>query len=129
MSLALVQDSTDTELGPTFDDFWLLYPRRVAKKDAKKAWARISGADQVKALTAMVQWRRIWANKELEYLPHPASWLNGERWEDELPTASTGAAHASHVVVSGGPTAVATGAARAAIPQSVRDVIAKLRAK
>jgi hypothetical protein len=127
MSLALVKDSTDLENTATFDDFWLLYPRRVAKKDANKAWARMSETDRVKALTAMVQWRRIWAQKELEYLPHPASWLNGERWDDEIPSAtSANFAHASHVPV----TANGSGAfERSTIPQSVKDVIAKLRAK
>lgn len=69
----------------SFNEFWLLYPRRVAKKDAVRAWARVPTDLHVTVLVALASWRRVWAQKDIEYLPYPASWLNGERWEDELP--------------------------------------------
>ncbi len=69
----------------TFEDFWVLYPRHAAKKDAKKMWARIPEGLHVTILTALVAWRQVWRDKDTEFLPHPATWLNGERWEDELP--------------------------------------------
>jgi len=67
----------------TFDDFWALYPRHDAKKDARKAWDRVDPAlhDQiVVALEWQVQ-REQW--QDPHYIPLPASWLRGERWEDE----------------------------------------------
>lgn len=113
----------------TFEDFWLMYPKRVARKEALKAWDRLTDADKVAALTALVDWRREWMKKDLQYVPHASSWLNGERWTDELPSPAVAtASHASHVVV----TASGSGShqnSRAAIPDNVKAVLAKLRAK
>ena len=70
---------------PCFEDFWLLYPRHVAKLAARKAWAKVDPVAHVAILEALVSWRPVWRDKDPEYLPHAATWLNGERWEDELP--------------------------------------------
>lgn len=93
-----IQQPADSEPLPTgFDAFWTLYPRHVAKKDARRAWDRIPAAEHDAILTALVGWRRVWLRRaEIEYIPHPATWLNGERWTDELPqpiAQSTSAAH------------------------------------
>src|SRR6185312_511968 len=75
-----------TESADLFAEFWLIYPRHVAKVAAKRAWLRLTRREKVAALDALVAWRRIWLQRdEPEFIPHPASWLNGERWEDELP--------------------------------------------
>jgi len=69
-----------------FAEFWLIYPRHACKLRAKRAWLRLNKGERVAALEALVHWRQIWIQRdEPEYIPHPASWLNGERWEDELP--------------------------------------------
>jgi DNA replication protein DnaC len=57
----------------------------------------------------------------MEYVPHPATWLNGERWEDELPVAIA-SSHASHQPAQSTPLP-----ARTTIPEHVRAVLAKLR--
>lgn len=69
----------------TWDNFWTVWPRRVARKEAQRAWDRLTPAERQEALTALPDWRRVWAGKETQYIPHPATWLNGARWEDELP--------------------------------------------
>jgi hypothetical protein len=68
-----------------FNDFWNLYPRKQAKKKAQDAWRKIK-ADELPAIlnglrTAMQaeQWQRDGG----QFVPLPASWLNGRRWEDE----------------------------------------------
>ena len=124
-ALALVQEqdnAREIEYAAAFEDFWLLYPRRVAKKDAKAAWAKMREADRRASLVACVAWRRVWSMSEPEYLPYPATWLNGERWEDELPVAAQ-STHASHVIAKP-PENV-----RGAIPAHVQAVLDKLRAK
>lgn len=69
-----------------FSDFWGMYPRRVAKKDARKAWEKIPPIYHNQILVALFEWRRIWLDRnEIEFIPHPATWLNGERWEDDFP--------------------------------------------
>src|SRR6185369_6134585 len=71
---------------PTFDDVWLLYPKHVARKAAAHAWNRLKPEDQVAALVAAITWRRIWLKRgEIDFVPHAATWLNGERWTDDLP--------------------------------------------
>ena len=125
MALTIVNtDNSDTatENCATFDDFWLLYPRRVARRDAMKAWAQMTAAEQMAAVVAMVDWRRVWATKDKEFLPYPATWLRGGRWEDELPETDgpTSGAHAAAALPQPGE--------RVAMPEKVRAVLAKLRA-
>lgn len=66
----------------TFDDFWAGYPRKIAKKAARKAWdSAIADTDPdviVAALTANPP-----SAKEVRHIPYASTWLNGERWNDE----------------------------------------------
>lgn len=121
MNLALVTEQPAME-AVEFEDFWLMYPRRIAKKDAREAWAKMSSRDRIAALTALVDWRRVWiARGEMDFVPYPASWLRGERWEDELPSDCT-PMHASQVAAK-----LPDDSPRGAMPDSVRAVLAKLR--
>lgn len=64
-----------------FDEFWTAYPRKVGKADARKAWAkalRRVNADKIVAAVREYPFR-----DDLTFVPHPASWLNGGRWEDD----------------------------------------------
>ena len=69
-----------------FDEFWSLYPRKIAKATARKAWAKLSAEQQLMAAKAIDTHCQYWSAKEteLEFIPHPATWINQERWEDEL---------------------------------------------
>ena len=69
-----------------FDEFWSLYPRKIAKATARKAWAKLSAEQQLMAAKAIDTHCQYWKAKEteLEFIPYPATWLNNERWEDEL---------------------------------------------
>ena len=69
-----------------FDEFWSLYPRKIAKATARKAWGRLSPEQQLMAAKAIDTHCQYWRTKEteLEFIPHCATWLNQERWEDEL---------------------------------------------
>ena len=31
-----------------------------------------------------VQNKTVWKDKDQQYIPHPSTWLNGQRWEDEV---------------------------------------------
>jgi hypothetical protein len=71
-----------------FDVFWSEYPRRIAKKDAIKAWMRLKITAELfdEILIAVRDQRRItWAETSINFIPYPASWLNGERWADDVP--------------------------------------------
>lgn len=69
-----------------FADFWTAYPRRVGRGAAIKAWktaAKKTDADAI--ISAAVSFAASVRSKDPEFIPHPSSWLNGERWADERP--------------------------------------------
>lgn len=67
-------------------DFWSIYPRKVAKAHARKMWARLTASQKFAATQSLPMHVRYWAaaGRDAERIPHPGSWLGGERWEDEL---------------------------------------------
>src|SRR5260370_32850231 len=71
-----------------FDTFWKLYPRKVAKKAARKAWMKIAPGPQLQQIIidALVKQQASDQWSEWQFIPYPATWLNGERWDDEVPT-------------------------------------------
>ena len=85
MKLVINESNPATEPDP-FDQFWKLYPRRVAKADARKAWAKIRAEDRQKILEVLPDHLKQdqWTKDGGQFIPYPASWLNGERWEDDL---------------------------------------------
>lgn len=70
-----------------FDAFWAVYPRKVGKGDAKKAFAKVKAPVSVliNAVNTQKQSQQ-WLRNDGQYIPNPATWLNQGRWEDELPT-------------------------------------------
>lgn len=92
------QVSTETP-SVSFDRFWKLYPRKTKRKDALKVWEKIAPSpDLVQTiLAALAKWAtcRDWTKEGGRYVPHPTVWLNGERWNDELP-AGTAPAQSHH---------------------------------
>jgi hypothetical protein len=107
----------------TFDDFWALYPRRVAKKAARLAWSKIPPSQHVEILQALLAWAKVWSGMELCYIAHPASWLNGERWSDELPTGVVTSTSSSHVPFIPSPIEP-----RSPMPANVAAALARIRA-
>jgi hypothetical protein len=71
---------------PMFEKFWTIYPRKINKKKASEAFAKLKREDQESALEALPDHVKYWQLKqtESEFIPHASSWLNGWRWEDEL---------------------------------------------
>lgn len=69
-------------------DFWPEYPRKVSKFAARKVWLRIRPWNQATcdAIAAgLARWVKYWRNHDTDqqFIPYPATWLNGHRWEDE----------------------------------------------
>jgi hypothetical protein len=81
----------DTSSCPTFERFWNVYPRREAKRDAFKAWLKLKPtAPLVDRIVDDVEDRvrtKVWRLVERQFIPLPATYIRGERWEDERPKA------------------------------------------
>ena len=71
-----------------FQRFWEAYPRKVGKKSARRAF---DGAEVPldRLLEALARQRGDpqWKRENGRFIPHPATWLNQGRWEDEVPGA------------------------------------------
>lgn len=71
-----------------FDSFWTQYPRKVAKQSAQKAWdkLKVDGELYTLIMKSLIQQSKSqdWTKDGGKYIPHPATWLNGHRWEDEV---------------------------------------------
>jgi len=71
-----------------FNEFYKLYPRHVGKLAAMKAWdkaLRYAPASQIIA-GLQAQLHEL-AAKDMQFIPHPTTWLNQGRWMDEPDTA------------------------------------------
>lgn len=71
-----------------FSEFWQAYPKKVGKAQARKAWTKTQGkrpelAVILGALSAAKESDQ-WQGDEGRYIPHPATWINAERWSDEM---------------------------------------------
>lgn len=69
-----------------FEKFWAAYPKKVGKQAAKKAFNRIKDVP-VQTMIDAVEYQRStaqWTQNNGQYIPHPATWLNQGRWEDEV---------------------------------------------
>ena len=80
----------NTPLPPTgelFGEFWVAYPRKVGKANCQK-WFEKHKVDR-KTLDAMLtsiaylKTTEQWKKDDGKFIPHPQTWLNGRRWEDE----------------------------------------------
>lgn len=70
----------------TFAEFWDLYPRRVGKMAATKAYQHALGVDTHQAIMAGLARFKDWLkrnNVPEDKTPHPSTWLNAGRWMDE----------------------------------------------
>ena len=71
-----------------FDEFWAAYPRKVGKAYARTAWRKAlkRGADPAVVTAAVPKHTAYWraTNTPAQYIPYPATWLNGERYDDEI---------------------------------------------
>ena len=72
-----------------FSEFWQMYPRKTAKKKALQAWDKLKLTEEL--FTTIMSKLELfikseqWTKDNGQFIPYPATWLNGSRWEDELP--------------------------------------------
>lgn len=77
--------SSSADADGAFTEFWSIYPRKVSKPDAQRAWAKaIKRADPELIIAGLRRHLPIWVSAEVQFIPHAATWLNGERWGDEV---------------------------------------------
>lgn len=77
-----------------FDQFWAEYPRKVGKKAAEAAFKKLKLTQteftRLLASLAVQKASDQWNRQGVQYVPHPATWLNQRRWEDDPLAYGTG---------------------------------------
>lgn len=72
-----------------FKGFWKVYPKKQSKKDAEKAFKAIPGLNEalLEKIVAAVKAASLseqWAKDRGMFIPLPATYIRGQKWEDEL---------------------------------------------
>ena len=74
----------------SFDVFWKAYPKKKAKESARKAWLKLKPSESLvnEIIQAVERSAKSvdWQKENGKYIPLPATYLNGKRWEDEEKT-------------------------------------------
>jgi len=75
-----------------FEQFWKLYPKKKSQKDAKKAWAKLAPDQELRSslITALGKQclQHDWIKDGGQYVPLASTWINGEKWTDEVGPAT-----------------------------------------
>jgi len=69
-----------------FDTFWNNYPK---KTDRKRALVSFNKLSKINADSATKDCKVRFVETEKRYIPNPTTYLNGERWNDELPNGQS----------------------------------------
>lgn len=70
-----------------FERFWLAYPEKIGKGKAYDSWKKISLPIQelcIQVIQSQVSANHFRGKDGVDYIPHPTTWLNQKRWEDEV---------------------------------------------
>lgn len=81
------ESKKDSFIQEWFDEFWQAYPVKQAKQTALKSWEKLRPDKPLfETILAAIAQQKTWPSWNSGYTPHPATWLNGRRWEDAPPT-------------------------------------------
>lgn len=69
---------------PQFEQFWSMYPRKSAKGTARRAWSKAITKTDPQTIIAAASRYADDPNREPTFTAHAATWLNGERWDDDM---------------------------------------------
>ncbi len=79
--------SAPSALDVAFQEFWNVYPKKVGKVSAFKAWQKIKPDTATRdRVRSALDWQILseqWQRDNGQFIPNPATWLNQGRWDDE----------------------------------------------
>jgi len=74
---------TEVLIWPTFEDFWIMYDKKVGdKKKIKKKWDKLKQMDKEIIMDYLPMYKGAEPNKK--FRKNPETFLNNESWNDEL---------------------------------------------
>jgi hypothetical protein len=78
-----IKNTNKEYIASEFETFWKLYPRKVGRGAAEKAFTKAllkSSADEI--MSGLMNYAQSRNLPEMQFIPHAATWLNQERWAD-----------------------------------------------
>ena len=73
-----------------FEEFWKLYPKKQSKKISEKSWNKLNPSTDLfkKIIFSLEAHKKTeqWTKENGRFIPYPATWINQERWNDEIKT-------------------------------------------
>ena len=79
----VIQPSSSTD--DSFSVFWLNYPKKIGKGAAEKSWKKHKPSLAIVLTSIEAQKQTIqWSKDNGQFIPNPATWINQQRWEDEV---------------------------------------------
>jgi hypothetical protein len=74
--------------GDGFDAFWAVYPKKRSRSDAEKAWRKLAPSPELRQriqdAIAVQRTDPRWVEDDGRWIPFPAKWITGRRWEDHV---------------------------------------------
>jgi len=78
-----IRERKEKKINIPFDDFWDLYGKKVGSKSkAERKWKSLSDGARKKVMDTLPGFLKTITDKQFQ--PYPLSYLNNERWEDDL---------------------------------------------
>lgn len=71
-----------------FENFWQEYPKKAGKKKTRASFLKLK-RDLLPTIFESLKKQKsspAWQESGGQFIPHPTTWLNGERWEDDVQT-------------------------------------------
>jgi hypothetical protein len=91
----LSKDRVEIPPNEDFIKFYKEYPNKKSREEAQRSWLKINPSKElfIKIMSALEVQKKssTWVRDNGQYIPHPSTWLNQKRWEDEieLPASKT----------------------------------------
>ena len=83
VELVSSNETAPKTLTDKFDLFWRLYPRKRGKGAARRAFEKALKRADFATIIGGLQAYLPHLPDDHQFIPHPSTWLNGERWDDE----------------------------------------------
>ncbi len=77
----------EKDLWSIFMMFWEVYPKKVGRKAAYKAWLKAKDKPSIEKILSSLEAQKKsdqWKKESGKYIPNPATWINDGRWDDEV---------------------------------------------
>lgn len=84
----MLPNTSQNDVEQHFEEFWTIYPRHEGRVNAVRAFRKLNQKDRIAAIAGIVPRLSSGFWSDPKFIPHPATYLNGRRWEDEIGAAN-----------------------------------------